>query len=45
MEFGTIEKRPAFEEYWQRLSVRPAFQQANEIDDALTAQQQPQPAG
>jgi glutathione S-transferase len=45
MEFGTIEKRPAFEEYWQRLSVRPAFQRANEIDDALTAQQQPQPAG
>jgi glutathione S-transferase len=45
MEFGTIEKRPAFERYWQRLSARPALQRANEIDDALTAQQQAQPAG
>ena len=23
--FGTIENRPAFEQYWQRLSTRPAF--------------------
>ena len=45
MEFGTIEKRPAFERYWQRLSARPALQRANEIDDAPTAQQQAQPAG
>ncbi len=44
MEFGTIEKRPAFEEYWQRLSTRPAALRANEIDDALTVQQQVQPA-
>jgi len=44
MEFGTIERRPAFEQYWQRLSARPALQRANEIDDALTAQQQAQPA-
>jgi glutathione S-transferase len=44
MQFGTIEKRPAFEKYWQRLSARPAAQRANEIDDALTAQLQAQPA-
>ena len=35
MMFGTIEKRPAFETYWHRLSTRPAAQRANEIDDAL----------
>jgi glutathione S-transferase len=32
MQFGTIEKRPAFEQYWQRISVRPAAIRANEID-------------
>jgi glutathione S-transferase len=37
--FGTMEKRPAFEQYWQRLSVRPAFSRAKERDDALAAQQ------
>jgi glutathione S-transferase len=37
--FGTIEKRPAFEQYWQRLSVRPAFSRAKELDDAAAAQQ------
>ena len=35
MEFGTIEKRPAFEKYWQRVSSRPAAIRANEMDDAL----------
>ena|SRR5438270_1707309 len=35
MQFGTIEKRPAFERYWQRLSARPAARRAKEIDDAL----------
>ena len=44
MQFGTIEKRPAFERYWQRLETRPAAQRANEIDDALAAAQQVQPA-
>jgi glutathione S-transferase len=39
MMFGTIEKRPAFEKYWQRLSSRPAYIRAKEIDDALMAQQ------
>ena len=37
--FGTIEKRPAFEQYWQRLSARPAAVRASEKDDALIAQQ------
>jgi glutathione S-transferase len=45
MQFGTIEKRPAFEQYWQRLSVRPAALRAKEIDDALAAQQPAQPPG
>jgi glutathione S-transferase len=33
--FGTIEKRPAFAEYWERLSTRPAYLRAAELDDAL----------
>jgi glutathione S-transferase len=44
MQFGVIEKRPAFEQYWQRLSARPAALRAKEIDDALAAQQQAQSA-
>ncbi|HEY3778869.1 MAG TPA: glutathione S-transferase family protein [Rhizomicrobium sp.] len=35
MQFGTIEKRPSFERYWQRISSRPAAIRAREIDDAL----------
>jgi glutathione S-transferase len=35
MMFGTLEKRPAFERYWQRISTRPAAVRAREIDDAL----------
>jgi Glutathione S-transferase len=35
MQFGTIEKRPAFEAYWARISARPAAVRAREIDDAL----------
>jgi glutathione S-transferase len=38
MQFGTIEKRPTFERYWQRISARPAAVRAREIDDALIAQ-------
>jgi glutathione S-transferase len=38
--FGTIEKRPAFEAYWNRIKTRPAFSRARQIDDALT----PKPA-
>jgi glutathione S-transferase len=41
MQFGTIEKRPAFERYWATLSERPAAVRAREIDDALI----PAPAG
>jgi len=39
MMFGMIEKRPAFERYWQRLSARPACVRAKELDDALAASQ------
>ena len=37
MSFGAIEKRPAFERYFERISTRPAAIQAREIDDALIA--------
>jgi glutathione S-transferase len=37
MQFGTIEKRPAFERFWERISARPAAVRAREIDDALLA--------
>lgn len=36
MMFGMIEKRPAFEAYWQRLASRPAYKRANELDEAAT---------
>ena len=39
MMFGTMEKRPVFEQYWQRLSARPAYSRAKELDDTLVAQQ------
>jgi glutathione S-transferase len=35
MRFGTIEKRPAFERYFERLSARPAAVRAHQIDEAL----------
>jgi glutathione S-transferase len=37
MQFGTIEKRPAFEVYVGRIASRPAAVRAREIDDALIA--------
>ena len=40
MHFGTIEKRPAFERYWERISSRPAAVRAREIDDGLMAERQ-----
>lgn len=40
MMFDTLEKRPAFMEYVQRLQTRPAAIRANQLDDALV----PQPA-
>jgi len=38
--FGTLEPRPAFEHYWQRMSARPAFQRAKQLDDAKAAELQ-----
>jgi glutathione S-transferase len=42
--FGSIEKRPAFERYWERISARPAARRADAIDDALVAERQQQAA-
>ena len=46
MMFGSIEKRPVFEDYFGRLQSRPAAVRANQLDDAAMPQQaaQPQPA-
>jgi glutathione S-transferase len=33
MMFGTLEPRPAFERYWQRMSARPAYARAKQLDD------------
>lgn len=44
MMFGSIEKRPIFEEYFGRLQARPAAVRGAQLDDALMAEQQPQPA-
>jgi glutathione S-transferase len=38
MAFGTLDKRPAFERYFERLAARPAAVRAREIDDAPSAQ-------
>ena len=35
MQFGTLEKRKAFEDYVARLVTRPAAKRANTLDDAL----------
>lgn len=40
IQFGTIEATPNLERYWGRLSDRPAYIRATEIDDALIAQSQ-----
>lgn len=37
MMFGSIDKRPAFEDYFGRIGSRPAAVRAREIDDALIA--------
>lgn len=34
LQFGTIEKRPAFEAYWSKISDREAYRRGNEIDNA-----------
>ncbi len=33
MMFGTIEKRPVFEDYVERLGARPAVRQANRLNE------------
>ncbi len=38
MLYGGVEKRPAFERYWERVSSRPAFKRAEEIDNAAAAE-------
>ena len=38
--FKTFEPRPAFQHYWQRVSVRPANARARALDEALMAKQQ-----
>jgi glutathione S-transferase len=40
MHFGSIEKRPAFEQYWERIGARPACVRAKDIDDGLMAARQ-----
>jgi glutathione S-transferase len=35
MQFGTIEKRPEYIAYWERVSQRSAYLQAQKIDDEL----------
>ncbi|MFB9952137.1 glutathione S-transferase family protein [Rhizobium puerariae] len=40
LQFGTIEKRPAFEQYFGRLTLRDAYQRANEKDNAAAAELQ-----
>ena len=44
LQFGSIEKRPAFEAYWARLAGRPAKVRADEIDNALMPPPQPSAA-
>jgi glutathione S-transferase len=41
LSFGTIEKRPAFERYYDRLKDREAAQRANALDDADMAKVTP----
>ena len=35
IEFGSLETRPGFAEYWARVSDRDACRRAKELDDAL----------
>lgn len=43
LQFGSIDRRPAFERYWELIGARPALPRAREIDDALLPDQ-PAPA-
>jgi glutathione S-transferase len=42
MQFGSMDRRPAFERYWARISARPAYSRSTEIDDELIAAEQGQ---
>ena len=44
MMFGSIDKRPAFQDYFGRLQSRPAAIRANQLDEALMPKNEPQPA-
>ena len=35
LQFGSIEKRPAFEKYWERLSLRQAYVRTQELEAEL----------
>ena len=37
LQYGSIEARPVFAEYWARVSDREAYRRANRLDDALAA--------
>ncbi|AYJ85927.1 glutathione S-transferase family protein [Sphingomonas paeninsulae] len=39
LAFGSIDKRPAFETYWDGLKDRPAYLKAKKIDEALMPKQ------
>jgi glutathione S-transferase len=41
MAMGSLERRPTFERYWERVSQRPAAVRARAIDDALMPAQAP----
>jgi glutathione S-transferase len=45
MRFGTVDARPTFERYFERLSARPAAIRARGIDDALVAERTPPTPG
>jgi len=42
--FGTMEKRPGFEDYVARVTQRPAYRRAKEIDEALMPKKEEQTA-
>ena len=37
--FGTLPENEALRNYWERVSTRPAWQQAEEMDNALMPKQ------
>lgn len=42
LQFGTMEKRPAFEDYWARVSDREAYRRAKALDDKAMEEQSSQ---